>query len=331
MKVLLSIAWGLVALDAIFVVVMTVTSNSSDQDAAGRGMASGLAVAAGLVLAVMSGILLFSSRNGSIAGVALAAVILAFPLVVAGAPTVEQIFRQIKQKRDADRQGKFVDPGLTAIAQAITENDVQRMRELLARQPDLDDCDAAGDTLLGYAVRQALEKQGSIEPVRELLNAGADPNQYLPMDGARIIFHVFKSNSRLSDDLFKLLLDKQADPNARDGFGVPIIHHSKGQLLKLKLLIDSDANIDAPSEYHSQSGWTPAMTLTMNEAYDEALYLVQRGADVQYTAPDGSSLSSVLKQRRQIASESNADLPESLKALSNTVAVHARRRRINLV
>ena len=47
-----------------------------------------------------------------------------------------------------------------------------------------------------------------------------------------------------------------------------------GQLLKLKLLIDSDADIDAPSEYYSQRGWTPAMALTMNEAYDEVLYLV---------------------------------------------------------
>jgi hypothetical protein len=324
-KVLLLIAWALVALEAIFVIVMTITANSSGQDAAGRGTASGLAVAAGLVLAAMSGSLLFSSRNGSVAGVAVAIVMLGFPLFVLGAPMIEQAFNHIREKRDAARKGRFVNPELSAIVSAVASNDMDGMRALLAKRPDLDDRDETGETLLAYAVENALEKNGSIEPVRALLDAGTDPNQRLLTDGRQIIVKVFESTSPSSNDLFKLLLDRRADPDTRDNFGVPMIHHAKGQLLKLKLLIDSDVDINTPSDYHYQHRWTPAMSLAMDEAYDEALYLVQRGADVHHIASDGSTLSSVLERRRMIASESGSDLPDSFKALVNAVTVYARR------
>jgi hypothetical protein len=313
-KVLLLVAWGLVTLDAIFVVVMTITAGSSGQDAAGRGMASGLAFVAATVLAAMSALLIVSSKYGSVAGVVLAMMLLAFPLILTGGPAIGQILDQARQRREAASRGRFASPQLTAIARTIMSDDMPSLTALLREHPGLEDRDEAGETLLALAVDRALEKRISIEPARALLDAGALPDK-------QMLFRVFASIGPDSDKLFKLLLDKRADPNARDGYGVPICHHAKGQLLKLKLLIDSGADVDATSGYHYQNGWTAAMALAMEEAYDEALYIVQRGADVHYAAPDGSTLSTVLERRRAIAESSKSTLPESYKSLAKVVDI----------
>jgi hypothetical protein len=325
-QLLLWVAWALVALDAILVVAMAIAANSPAQDLRGRGTAFRMALAGGFILASMSGLLMFSGQQESAAAALVAIGVLLCPLVIAGAPLIEQLLNRIQDKQEAAKRGRFTNPELTAIATAIMTDNTCALTDLLRKRPDLDDRDDAGETLLAHAVETALQGQGGAGPVRALLDAGADPNQRISSNNSQILFRVFEANSPLSNELFKVLLDRDADPDIRDRFGVPMLHHAKGQLLKIKMLADSSADLNATSHSHLQYGWTPIMALAMDEAYDEALYLVQRGADVHHAAPDGATLTSVLERRRRIANESGAPLSDSYRALADAVTVHARRR-----
>jgi ankyrin repeat protein len=273
----------------------------------------------------MSALLLFSSREGWVIGVIAAIAVLFFPLLIVSAPVMEQVLNRVGDKREAAKRGKFPNPELAAIAAAIAADDMGALSALLSKHPNLEHRDEAGETILAHAVENALHGKGNIVPVRALLDAGADPN-HMPLAGDRILLRVLAANTPISNELFKLLLDRRADPDTRDRFGVPMLHHAKGQLLKVKILADSAGDINATSDYHFQRGWTPVMALAMDEAYDEALYLVQRGADIHYRAPDGSTLIHILERRKQIAADSGFSLSGSYRALLNTVTAHARRR-----
>lgn len=323
MKLLLVFAWSLVALEATFLAVMALNANLSDEDSAGRRLASGFTVAGALVLAALSGLLLFTSRHGSVGIVSAVIMALLLPVVLAGVPTIAGMLRPCGRRNRAVR---FAQPELTAVAGAIAANDVNTVFDLVRKRPDLMSCDENGETLFSYAIDNALTNHSSLEAIRALLDAGVDPNRHVSVEGKPVILQAFESASPISTELFKLLLDRGANPNTRDLYGVPMLHHTKGQFLKLKLLVDNAADINAVSDYQFQRGWTPVMALAMDEAYDEALYLVQRGAGVHHVAPDGASLISVMERRRAIAGRSASKLPDSYRALLNAITVHARRR-----
>jgi Ankyrin repeats (3 copies) len=138
------------------------------------------------------------------------------------------------------------------------------------------------------------------------------------VDPDALVSRVFRAAGPASDQLLKILLEKGANPNSTSDNGVPLPHLAANRLVKLKLLVDFGANIDAPNA----RGWTPVMSLAMDGAYDEALYLVQRGADISYTAPDGSTLLTKLEELR---SRSKKILPKSYDSLANAVRSYSRR------
>ncbi|HYI96543.1 MAG TPA: hypothetical protein VEX68_23580 [Bryobacteraceae bacterium] len=103
-------------------------------------------------------------------------------------------FPSIKQEHGADRHGQFIDPDLAAIVRAIAE--MRRMRVLLAKQSDLDDCGEAGKTLLAYTVRQVLGKRNLVLSWFERTWMPRRPESTLMTDVGRIIFRVVESNGR---------------------------------------------------------------------------------------------------------------------------------------
>jgi len=320
-----TVGWVLFVLDGLFLMMMLITAYSPGQDAAGRGMASGFAFFAGLVMIALAIGLCLSFRYDSPVNFAGAALLIAIPVLLLAGPAVGESMATARREREAAKQGRFSERDLSTAAAAIRDGDQQALAEVLRRRPDQTARDEAGRTLLGFAVEQSLRKQMPLDAVRALLDAGADPDQLLTPNEPAVLQMIFESSSPNSNDLLKLLLDRGANPNMHDIHGVPMLHHAKDRLVKLKLLLDHGAELDEVSEAEYQRGWTAAMALVAAGAYDEALYLVQRGADVHYKAPDGATLISLLERQKFEAGESGARLAESYRALARAVSLHASR------
>lgn len=226
---------------------------------------------------------------------------------------------------DADLWARFAHPSADALASAIRRNDTTAA-ELARVHEDWSARSQEGLSLLGVAVRHALLENGPADFVRLLLEAGADANERFTTDGDAILIEVLEQTGPASDSIFKMLLDHQGSPDTHDRFGTPILHRARRRLLKMKLLLDYGADINAVDASRHRRGWTAAMSLLADEAYDEVLYLVQRGADLHHHSPAGDTIHSLMEQRRSVAALSGSKLPESFRALESALTVHARTR-----
>ena len=74
----------------------------------------------------------------------------------------------------------------------------------------------------GFTAFLFAAQQGDIESAKVLLAAGADVNESTPEDGSALVIASASGQEKLA--LF--LLDKGANPNARDGFGITPLHYA---------------------------------------------------------------------------------------------------------
>ena len=79
-----------------------------------------------------------------------------------------------------------------------------------------------------------------------------------------------------STEAMKLLLDRGADPNARNAFGATALLWAAGDIEKVRLLLAKGAAVNAASNF----GRTPLMIAALhNRSYEIAKLLIDKGAD----------------------------------------------------
>src|SRR5882724_1119212 len=144
------------------------------------------------------------------------------------------------------------------------------------------------------------------------LSLGADPNY---TNGHRNSFALANAvhGSAL---LLRYMLEAGGDPNTRDEFGQPIIlmnwylgYYKNDARARLDLLLDHGADINAtmPERESEFDGYTLLLYRTemgpryseYGEAYADALYLLERGADPNRAAADGMTFPKMLMKHRQ--------------------------------
>jgi hypothetical protein len=84
--------------------------------------------------------------------------------------------RQIQEEIRSGRYDFGDQPALLAVAQAISANDQNAIREAAKAVPDLHSPGRDGTTLLCWAVRETWQRPQLVESVKTLLSLGADPN-----------------------------------------------------------------------------------------------------------------------------------------------------------
>src|SRR6184192_1460283 len=220
--------------------------------------------------------------------------------------------RHQRQIREEQRSGKwdFGDqPALFAVAQAIVKNDQDAIRAAAKALPNLQTPGRDGTTLLYFAMTQSWRRSELAESVRTLLSLGADPNY---MNGKRDSFAMANA-VHASAPVLRAMLEAVGNPNARNEFGEPMIlknwylgYYPDQARSRLDLLLDhgADVNSTMPENASDSAGYTlllyrTKMGLDDKRAYDDALALLERGADPNRAGADGTTLAKMLAQHRE--------------------------------
>ena len=305
MKPLIVIGWILLALEALFVVMLAVTKNVGD-DAAGRGMATGFAIVLGPIVLVAAGLFYWGTRGGP-------AIAFWIGLVMAGAPVIFGVlnlaggaFTDFARARGRAQYGTFDDQALTTLARAIDANDLPLMRKLLATStPDWRARDHRDQTILGHAVvKAATDYSGTtrVEAVRLLLDANAPalPNIIAPVRTPAsvsehdVVYHLFALHTPSALAVLDLLLTAGLSPNAVDEDDRPIFTSTYAGVAGLEVLAKHGADFTLLDPREDRYKYNALMNAVYLKVWPEARYFLERGLSPDDTAPDGQSARTIL-------------------------------------
>jgi hypothetical protein len=318
MKVLIAIGWLLAALDGIFMMVALVTRDMGD-DAAGRGVGTSLGLIGLGIVAVAAIVIHFSARANSWAGILFATGLLALPLVFLFGTAATSALQELNYRISTGKTGRYRDARQRELAASIRAGDLDGIRRVLALKPNLEGRDPIGYDLLSYAVALVRQQKGSVDAVRLLLEAGMDPNLSRNPNDTGLLEGLVYTTSPGDKNVFELLLEHGADPNKLgEQNGRPLLVEADDPDVE-KLLVEHGADVNWRGP-----GQTPLIQFILTSRWDNAVYLIQHGADVTLAAGDGTSPSSALDSLRQ----ADGSLPEgALRVQAAIAAADIRNRR----
>ncbi|MBZ5609755.1 MAG: ankyrin repeat domain-containing protein [Acidobacteriia bacterium] len=312
MKILIAIAWVLVALDGIVLLVALFARNMGD-DAAGRGVGTTIGAIGLSVVAVAAAALYFSARAHSWVGVGLAGAFLALPLLFLFGTAGTSALQELHYRISAGRTGRYQDSQQRELAAAIRTGNLERMRSILAQKPNLAGRDPIGYDLLSYAVMTVQQNNGSVEAVRMLLDAGFDPNQSRTPADLNLVNDLAYTSDPKVKEIYRLLLEHHADPNVlhRQTQRLPLGVAEDLDLVKLLVAHGADVN-------WSGAGGTPLIHAILTSHWDIAIYLLGHGANPALADKEGTTPASALERFQK----DDGSLPEGAQRVKAALETH---------
>lgn len=311
---------GAVLLTVFGLLMMSGALDGSGSDAAGRGMSAGI----GLIVALIGG--------AAIAALALARLwrgffviggcILALPFVLVAIFTVMKSFDEAHNAQfTADvHSGRYNfgdQPALLGVGEAVSKNDTNAIRAAAKAVTDLNAAGRDGMTLLFFAVNEALERPELVSAVETLLSLGADANYHNDSANSFALAQSVSGEVRL----LRAMLDAGGNPNSLNGKDEPIVFNNwfmetfrAQRPQRLRLLLDRGADVDSITplvDHFSLLLYCANMGQFEPQGYVDALELLNRGADFNYTADGGITVDKLLqKQQREFAERGQTPPPE---------------------
>lgn len=294
-RVLVPLCWTLwsallvVALYGLFKVSTERTSSPE----AGRGLGIFAVLFVMLLLAVVAVVLTFAARRQAETWLIGIAVVLAWPLVSMVAHPAMVAYKERRFSRAEASVGDFRDPALKPMADAIRTGDADALRQLLKGQAPPRGKDRAGNDLLAYAIVLVRDRQGSAEPVRAMLEAGADPRASRGPEGEDLVNFLVYGGSPAAAETMRLILRHGADPNVVDrASGKTPISSAYGKPGIVRALADHGADIDRIQP----GGVTALIEVISTREWEAALYLVEKGANLDVKNSHGLSVDYYLNE-----------------------------------
>jgi hypothetical protein len=247
-----------------------------------------------LVAFVGVGLLLFwATRRRSTWVVITLALLFAYPILLGIASPLVHFWESWQFEKELSKVGDFPDPAARALAEKIQSGDIAGLQKLLENGPPPTAHDKAGNDLLAIAAEVVRDSDGDAEIVRVLLEAGMDPTSSRTPDGSTLLHFMVLDRSPPSVEVVRLLLDHGADPNAEDPqTGMTAMADAGAQPEFVRLLTEAGADIDQLLP----GGESMLVRFISMQHWDSALYLIQQGANLEVTNPDGLSVDSYLKE-----------------------------------
>ena len=240
------------------------------------------------ILVLGAGGLLFAfTKSQSQVGVFVMTVVLVFPLAILIAEPSVKAYQRWSFEREYARVGQFKEPALRPIAEAIRVGDSATLTRLLDGKPAPAGRDRAGHNILGYALVAYRDRNGSLDCVRALLEAGSDPKTARMPDGRAPINFMIVDTTPGGREAVLVLLEHGADPNAVDPItGDTPIRQSGDSLDLVRALIEAGADMDRIQS----NGVTALVNFVAERRWESARFLVERGARLDVVNGDGLSL-----------------------------------------
>jgi hypothetical protein len=288
-RILIPLCWTLWAILLLVVLygLVRVSTEQTSSPEAGRGLGIFAVLFLMALLAVAAVLLNVAARRESPSGLIIMTLLLAYPLVSLVAHPAIQAYKRRSFASAEARVGDFSDPTLQAMARAISDNDTQTLAQLLKGQLPPDGKDRAGNDLLAYALVVVRDKQGSADPVRVLLDAGADPRKTRAGSGQDVVNFMIHGGSPAAREAMRLLLAHGADPDAVDPqSGSTPIGAAYNEPELVRLLVAHGADID-----RIQPDGVPAVVgFISTRQWESALYLIEKGANLDVRNANGLSV-----------------------------------------
>jgi ankyrin repeat protein len=164
------------------------------------------------------------------------------------------------------------------LAQAVYIEELDEVRDLLARGADPNEEDEDGKTVLFMSV-----EDGTTEIARELLSYKADAD-HRSKDGRNPLFAI---DDETPEELVRMLIDAGSDVSVKDSEGFSVLMHAAENASPkvLKMLIDAGAAVNDTDE----RGWTPLMKAAYADELENVRILLFAGADVNARNADGEN------------------------------------------
>jgi hypothetical protein len=241
----------------------------------------GLRMAAFVVLLLPSALLLFSSAAAAV--------------------------KTVREQRQFSGSAYFQGPALE-LAQAMMKHDAGLVKQLIPAAGDLNQPHGGGATLWQFGVLQADNTDESMDVLRALLAAGADPKRDASAD-------TLEQATATGPRLTQFLLEAGVSPNALDHDHVPVWWRTFApgeddaatELLRIMLDHGADLSLRAPD------GHGPVGQAVAGRYWYTACLLIERGADWKQEKLRGGSFPELLEWEILRRDEYPNPAPEKLR------------------
>ena len=282
--------WGALAILAIYAMVRMATERSGPE---GRGLGGLAAFLMIVLLAGAAAVVRIAARRQSLTGLVTMAVIMVWPLVFLIADPLIRAKRARSYAVTESNVGDFTDATAAPMARAIVQNDTATLTGLLKGQRPPAANDQSGNDLLAYALVLVREKGGSAGPVRVLLEAGADPRATRMGSGEDVVGYTLFGRSPAAHEAMRLLLAHGADPNVVDpqSGNTPLFTVNSDPEM-VRALVDGGADVDR----RRSNGTSPVVEFISTRQWESALYLIEKGANLDLVNEHGVSVDYFLNE-----------------------------------
>ena len=213
----------------------------------------------------------------------------------------------VREERQFSGSAYFQGPALE-LAQAMVKRDAALVRQLIPAAGDLNQPHGGGTTLWQFGVLQADSTDESIDMLRALLAAGADPKRDTSDETLQ---HAAASGPRLTG----FLLEAGANPNLLDHEHRPLWWRTMDrgeddtstELLRMMLDHGADLSLRAPD------GRGPVGQAVADRYWYDACLLIERGADWKQEKLRGWSVAQLLEWEILRRDEYPIPVPEKLR------------------
>ncbi len=266
--------WILILVEVAVLAAVFVAGLKSPSESGGREMGLGFGVVLPGVVLVFAA-LVYANASSSVAkniamGIAAAPVLILIVIWGRGFSLDSAVAGSMVKA--------FHDPGQRVLAKAIAGNNVSKVRELAGRtklnEPGTNALSGSDSTLLTLALSEATP--ASIEIVRVLLKAGANPNQASEKGWTIPLVRAIQLKK---PELVAVLLDAGANPNQQDPNGgvayyVALDNVDDSSLAIFETLLVRGANLEAVDK----GGKTALMVAAIYGNWKAMDILLKRGA-----------------------------------------------------